>query len=81
MSVKPGDIQKILAEILDADLPEFTAGTTAKDVEGWDSLNNVRLLLQVEREYGVNIPVNEIEHLKNVGDLASLINKLAAGSA
>lgn len=76
MSIAPEDIKNILQDILDTDLEDFTAETSAKDVDGWDSLNNVRLLLQIEREYGVDIPVDEIENLKNVGDLITVINKL-----
>ncbi|ROH87092.1 acyl carrier protein [Pseudomethylobacillus aquaticus] len=81
MSIAPEDIKNILQDILDTDLEEFTAETSAKDVDGWDSLNNVRLLLQIEREYGVDIPVDEIENLKNVGDLITVINKLVAEKA
>ena len=46
---------------------------TAKDVPGWDSLRNIRLMLTVERAYGVRFSASEIGKLQNVGDLARLV--------
>jgi acyl carrier protein len=48
---------------------------TASDVEAWDSLNNVRMLVAVEQSFGVKFGTLEIEDLKNVGELISLIAK------
>jgi acyl carrier protein len=51
---------------------------TAKDVPGWDSMAHVRLLLQVEREFGVKFTASEIASFKTVGDLArSIADKTA----
>ena len=46
---------------------------TAKDVPGWDSLRNIRLLLTVEKAYGVRFSASEIGKLQNVGDLVHLV--------
>ena len=77
-TVTENDIRELLADILDEDLPDFKPETTAKDVEGWDSLNHVRLLLRIEQTYGIDIPVGEVEKLANVGDMVRLINALLA---
>ena len=46
---------------------------SANDVDGWDSLNHLRLVLSVQKVFGVKFSAHEIAQLKNVGDLASLI--------
>ena len=53
---------------------------TAKDVEGWDSLTHVRLMLTVERAFSIKITAAEIGRLNSVGDLAELIARKAAPS-
>jgi acyl carrier protein len=46
---------------------------TARDVPGWDSLRNIRLMLTIEKSFKVRFSASEIGKLKNVGDLAQLI--------
>lgn len=50
-----------------------TAETTADDVEEWDSLSHIRLMLSVEKVFGVRFSTVELGGLKSVGDLACLI--------
>jgi acyl carrier protein len=46
---------------------------TANQVEGWDSLTHVRLLLTAERKFGVRFSAAEAGQLKTVGDLLDLL--------
>ena len=55
----------------------ITPDTTASDVEGWDSLTHVRLLLTIEREFRIRITATEAENLRTVGDLIQLIQTKA----
>ena len=53
--------------------------TTAQDIDGWDSMAHVRLLLSVEKAFKVKFTTLEIANLKNVGELLDLIQaKLGA---
>jgi acyl carrier protein len=47
--------------------------TTAKDVRGWDSLNHIRFVLEVERAFGVKFTTSDVSKFRNVGDLVALI--------
>lgn len=49
--------------------PELTAG----DVDGWDSLTHLRLVLSIERSFKVKFSAAEIARLRNVGEMAELI--------
>lgn len=46
---------------------------SAKDVDGWDSLSHIRLLLSVEKAFTIKFSTSEIGKLENVGDLVALI--------
>lgn len=66
-------IKNILAEQLDADAEDMTMDTNiAKDL-GADSLDVVELLMSIEDEFEVEIPDEEIENIKTIGDLTDYI--------
>jgi acyl carrier protein len=47
--------------------------TTANDVEGWDSLTHVNLMISIEQRFGIKFKTSEMAHLTNVGELVNLI--------
>jgi acyl carrier protein len=47
--------------------------TTAQDVEGWDSLMHINLIVAIEREFKVRFTTRDITGLKNVGELMDLV--------
>jgi acyl carrier protein len=57
---------------------ELRRETTAVDVEGWDSIAHVMLVLASEREFGVRFESSEIANAANVGEFADLIATKAA---
>lgn len=63
----------IFRDVLDDDSLDLKPELTAKDVDGWDSLTHLRLLLSVEKAFRVRFTTAEIGKLENVGDLATLI--------
>lgn len=52
-----------------------TPKLTASEVEEWDSLTHISLVLAVEKAFKVRFRVGEVEATKNVGDLADIIRK------
>jgi acyl carrier protein len=56
---------------------ELDENMTANDVEGWDSLSHINLVLAVEKEFGISLTTRDVRSLKNVGDLMRLIEKKA----
>ncbi len=58
---------------------KVTPELTADDVEEWDSLLHVSLVLAIEQEFGMRFRVGEVESTKNVGQLAELILKRVNG--
>jgi acyl carrier protein len=57
---------------------EVSPSTRAEDIPSWDSLYHARLLFRFERIHGVNFPVDEVEGIRNVGELLAPIDQLKA---
>jgi acyl carrier protein len=66
-------LTQIFQDIFDDDLISVTPELSAKDVDGWDSLTHIRLMLTVERAFKIKFSTSEIGSLKNVSDLVTLI--------
>ena len=65
----------IVREQLDDDDIILSPETLASDVDGWDSLAHVRIMVAAEEEFGLRFETAEIASLKNVGALVELISK------
>lgn len=68
-------LNEVFREVFDNEELNVTAATTAKDIEGWDSLMHVTLIINVEKAFGLRFAASEIAGLKNVGELIHLIER------
>jgi acyl carrier protein len=66
-------LQEILRELLDNDQLSLSGGTTAEEVEGWDSYVQVNLMFRIEQEFGVQFTGNQIFEFKNFGELSAFV--------
>lgn len=66
-------IKEMLADQLEADAESMTMETDIADDLGADSLDVVELLMSIEDEFDVEIPDEEIENLKTIGDVVEYI--------
>jgi acyl carrier protein len=73
-------IREIMVNVFDIDLDQsdVTEDTTANDIEEWDSLSHIRLIVAVERKFKIKFTNSEIESLKRVGDLVTLVEAKTA---
>jgi acyl carrier protein len=65
----------IFRMVFDDDSLVVTRSTTANDIEEWDSLSHLNLVMAVESHFKVKFALGELKGLKNVGDMASLIDR------
>jgi acyl carrier protein len=70
-------LKEIFEDVFDDDSIEVTPQLTAKYVDGWDSVNHIRLILTVEKAFKIEFSTSEIGSLENVGDLVALIQARA----
>lgn len=71
-------LTKIAGEILDVNPAKLSKNSSAKDVPTWDSVNNLIIISEVEKEYKVKITISEVYKLKNLGDFYNLLKQKGA---
>jgi acyl carrier protein len=73
-------VKKIIVEQLGVDEAEVTTEASITDDLGADSLDQVELVMAFETEFNIDIPDEEAEKIKNVGDAVARIDQATAGA-
>ena len=66
------EVQQIISNLLKRDIV-ITYETTAKDVEGWDSLRHITIISAVERKFNFKFKMKDVVGMKNVGEMVDII--------
>lgn len=66
-------VQEIFQDVLDNEDIEISFDTTADDVEEWDSLSHIQLIVAIEKEFKVRFTSKEIMSWSNVGEMLDCI--------
>ena len=69
------ELTPIFRNVFDDDELIIEEKTTAPDIEGWDSLAHIRLMVTIEKAFGLRFTAAEVADLNDVGDMARLILK------
>ena len=71
-------LEPIFRQVFDDESIVLSRATTADDIEEWDSLTHMNLVVAVELKFKIKFALGELQKLKNVGDMFDLINKKLA---
>lgn len=72
-------LNSVFCRVFDDNDIKISSETTANDIDGWDSLSHVNLVVAIERHFGIKFTSSEIMRWKNVGQMQeSITEKLAA---
>jgi len=66
-------INAIFIDVLDDDTVVLTEETTANDVDEWDSLNHIQLVVAIEKHFKIRFASQEILSWQNVGEMVSSV--------
>jgi len=72
------ELTPIFHEVFDDDSIVITRQSTANDIDAWDSLSHMNMVVAVELKFGIRFALGELQTLKNVGDLIDLTEKKLA---
>lgn len=66
-------LNDIFREVFDDETITVTETTTAEDIEDWDSLEHMNLIVAIEHEFGMKFTMGQVVSMKNVGEMAAII--------
>lgn len=67
-------IKELVAEQLSVEVAELTPETSLKDDLNADSLDLFQIIMALEEEYGIEIPTEDTESIKTIGDIEKYLN-------
>lgn len=68
-------VTSIFQDIFDDSKLVIQRETTAKDIDEWDSLMHINLVVAIEKDFSIKFALAELSGLKNVGEMLDLIQK------
>ena len=66
-------VRRIFREVFDYDTLEVNDSTNSSDIEDWDSLEHISLVISMENEFNLKFDLKEVNKLANVGEMVDLI--------
>ena len=66
-------LNRVFCDVFDDDAIEIADGMTADDLDEWDSLSHITLVVAIEREFQVKLKAAEVGSLANVGAMVRLL--------
>ena len=71
-----GRLTNVFQDVFDDDSIVLTGNSTADDIEEWDSLNQIKIILACEKEFNIKLNARDINTLENVGAMLKHLRKL-----
>jgi acyl carrier protein len=70
-------VQNIFIDIFEDDYIQLKYETTANDIEEWDSLTHIQIIVELEKQFGIKFKLAEVQGFKNVGEMCeNILGKL-----
>ena len=66
-------LDEVFQDVFDDESIHVTPETTADDIEDWDSLEHINLVVAVENKFGIKFKMSEVVSFRNVGEMADVI--------
>ena len=67
------NVQRIFRDVFDDESLIITDTTNSSDIEDWDSLEHIALVVSMEKEFDLKFDLKEVNELANVGEMVDLI--------
>lgn len=66
-------LDEVFQDVFDDEDIHVTSETTADDIEDWDSLEHINLVVAVENKFNIKFNMSEVVKFKNVGEMVDVI--------
>ncbi len=68
------NLNEVFRDVFDDEEIVVNENTTSNDIEDWDSLEHINLIVAVEKKFGMKFSMGEVTSMKNVGEMADIIS-------
>ena len=68
-------VNGIFRDVFDDETLVITDSTNSDDIEDWDSLEHISLIISMEKELNMKFDIKEVNKLENVGQMVDMIKK------
>lgn len=66
-------LNEVFRDVFDDDEITVNDATTAADIEDWDSMEHINLVVAVEKAFDIKFSMGEVNNFKNVGEMVNII--------
>ncbi|MCR4786064.1 MAG: acyl carrier protein [Lachnospiraceae bacterium] len=73
------EVRKIFRDNFDDEELVIVDETNSKDIEDWDSIEHINLVIAMEKRFGLKFDIGEVGKLANVGEMVDLIVSMMGG--
>ena len=74
LEVIKNKLNEVFCDVFDDETLQIFEKMTAEDVEDWDSIAHITLLVAIEKKFGIHFNAAEVGRLENVGEMIVLLN-------
>jgi len=67
------ELNEVFQDVFDDETISVNDSTTSKDIEDWDSLEHINLVVSIEKRFKMKFTMGEITEMKNVGEMVNII--------
>lgn len=65
---------ELLADMLDVEVDDISESTVLEDLEEWDSMNALNLIVLIDENFGKTITADVVNNLETIGDVLNIMN-------
>jgi acyl carrier protein len=70
-------LNEVFRDVFDDEDITVAENTTSEDIDDWDSLEHINLIVATEKKFGIKFTMSEVTGMKNVGEMADIIAQRA----
>ncbi len=74
-------LKQLIAQLFKVSPDELSDQTGPGDVPGWDSLGHVTLMVEVQKQFGTHVPVEDAIEVESIADLVAVLERLQGSAA
>jgi acyl carrier protein len=74
-------LKALIARLFNCDPSQLTDDIGPGGIPGWDSLGHVRLMAEIQQEFGKQVPLEDAIEIESIADLAAILDRMEASQS